>query len=161
MTDAEGAEPSAGFLANVNLVFLAHVGNAALVFGVTVIVARELGAEGRGVYALFLLSASITQLVLSLGMNVAAVYELGKKLAPTSRVVANTQQVVVATGVVSTALVLIAWPTVGDELLDRGAPYWAFAFIVPLFVNYNVLATVLQGASRFQAMNIVILASRS
>jgi len=157
-TDAETGQPRAGFIANVNLVFLAHVANAALVFGVTVIVSRQLGPEGRGVYALFLLTASMAQLVLSLGMNVSSVYELGKKLATVSRVVANTQHVVIFAAAVSAALVLLAWPTIGDALLDNGAPYWAFAFVVPLFVNYNVLATVLQGVSRFQAMNLVILA---
>lgn len=158
MTSDEPAARGGSFFSNVNLVFLAHVANAALVFGVTVIVARELGPEKRGVYGLFLLSASMTQLVLSLGMNVASVYEIGKRLSSLSRIVANTQHVVIGATVVSSALVLLAWPVLGDTFREHDTPYWAFAFVVPLFVNYNVLATVLQGASRFQAMNIVILA---
>ena len=48
-----------GFLGNVNLVFLTYAANAALAFIVAVLVARALGPEGRGVYALFLLSVSI------------------------------------------------------------------------------------------------------
>lgn len=146
------------FLANVNFVFLTYVANAVLAFGVAVILARALGAEGRGVYALFLLSASIAQVVLSLGMNVAAVYELGKGTSSVSRVVANTQQVTLAATIICGALVLLAWPIIGQQLLDHGAPYWLFAFAVPLFINYNVLATVLQGVSRFGAMNAVIVA---
>jgi O-antigen/teichoic acid export membrane protein len=110
------------------------------------------------VYALFLLSASIAQTVLSLGIGVAAIYELGKGLAPVSRVVANTQQVALASAAVTGALVLLAWPTVGGTLLAHDTPYWVFAFAVPLFLNYNVLAAVLQGLSRFPAMNAVVLA---
>jgi O-antigen/teichoic acid export membrane protein len=65
--------------------------------------------------------------------------------------------VTLAAAIVSGALVLLAWPIIGDQLLDHDTPYWIFAFAVPLFINYNVLATVLQGASRFQAMNAVIV----
>jgi O-antigen/teichoic acid export membrane protein len=154
----EAGRSRLGFLGNVNLVFLTYVGNAVLAFGVAVLVARALGPEGRGVYALFLLSASIAQAVLGLGMGVSAVYYLGKGVFPLSRVVANSQQVTLASAIVSGLLVLLAWPVLGDALLDRGAPYWVFAFAVPLFLNYNLLTTVFQGKSRFLAMNAVVLA---
>lgn len=157
MSASSPARPPA-FLTNVNFVFLTFVANAALALGISILIARALGPEGRGVYALFLLSASITQVVLSLGMGVSAVYELGKNAATTSRVLANVQQVVVFSIAVSGALVLLAWPILGERLLEHDAPFWAFAFVVPLFVNYNVIATILQGQSRFQEMNLVILA---
>ncbi len=157
MTGSEPPASGTSFLANVNLVFLTYVANAALAFGVAVVVARALGPEGRGVYALVLLSASIAQAFLSLGIGVAAVYELGKGSAPAARVLANTQQVVIFSAAVSGALVLLAWPLFGDQLLDEDVPFWAFAFIVPLFVNYNVLTAVLQGMSRFRTMNVVIV----
>ena len=146
------------FFANVNFVFLTFVANAALALGVSILIARALGPEGRGVYALFLLSASITQVVLSLGLGVSAVYELGKNTTTASRVLANLQQIVIFSFAASGVLVLLAWPFLGERLLDNDAPFWAFAFVVPLFVNYNVIATILQGQSRFQAMNLVILA---
>ena len=157
-TPPEAGRPRLGFLGHVNLVFLTYVANAVLAFGVAVLMARALGPEGRGVYALFLLSASITQAVLSLGMGVSAVYYLGKRTYSVPRIVANSQQVTLASAVVSGLLVLLAWPIVGDRLLDEGAPYWVFAFAVPLFLNYTVLTTILQGSSRFLAMNAVILA---
>ena len=157
MTGSEPPAPGTSFLANVNIVFLTYVANAALAFGVAIVVARALGPEGRGVYALVLLSASIAQAILSLGMGVAAVYELGKGSAPVARVIANTQQVVIFSAAMSGALVLLAWPLFGDRLLDEDVPFWAFAFVVPLFVNYNVLTAVLQGMSRFRTMNVVIV----
>ena len=126
MTESEPPAPETSFLANVNLVFLTYVANAALAFGVAVVVARALGPEGRGVYALVLLSASIAQAVLNLGMGVAAVYELGKGSAPAARVLANTQQVVVFSAAVSGALVLLAWPLIVGRLLDEDVPFWGY-----------------------------------
>lgn len=156
--EAGGARPGPGFVGNVNLVFLTYVANAALAFGVAVLIARALGPEGRGVYALFLLSASIAQAVLSLGMGVAAVYELGKRTATLSRIAANAHQITLASAVVSGVLVLLAWPVLGDTLRAHDVPYWAFVFVVPLFVSYGLLTTILQGVSRFVAMNVVIVA---
>ena len=146
-----------GFLGHVNLVFLTYVANAGITFVVAVLVARALGAEGRGVYGLFLLSASLTQAVLGLGLGVSAVYHLGKGAYTLPRIVANSQQVTLAAAAISGLLVLLAWPILGGTLLGHDTPYWVFALAVPLFLNYNVLTTVLQGASRFTAMNAVIL----
>lgn len=148
----------AGFLGQVNLVFLTYAGSAALTFAVGVLLARALGADGRGAYALFLLSASIAQAGFSLGVGVSAVYHLGKGALALPRVVANAQQVVAFSALASGLLVLLAWPIFGDRLLDEEVPYWAFAFAVPLFVNYMLLTAVLQGQSRFLAMNAVVLA---
>jgi O-antigen/teichoic acid export membrane protein len=146
-----------GFVGNVNLVLLSYVASAALAFVATVLVSRALGPEGRGIYALFLLTVSLTQVVVSLGVGVSAVYFIGKGTYPLARIVANTQQVALASAVLAVALVVLAVPTVGDALLDRGVPYWAFAFMLPLFLNYGVLTSVLQGASRFVAMNALIV----
>ena len=159
----EAAAPGAsrglrlGFVGHVNVVFLTYVTNAVLALGVQVLLARALGTDGRGAYALFLLTASITQAVLSLGLNVSSVYYLSKGAYPLSRVVANAQHVTLAAAAVTTALVLAAWPVLGGTFGEHGVPYWAFAFVVPLFLAYNVYAAVLQGLSRFLAMNAVVL----
>jgi O-antigen/teichoic acid export membrane protein len=146
-----------GFLGHVNLVFFSSVAGAALAFVVSVLVSRALGPEGRGIYALFLLTVSLTQLVVSLGVGVSAVYHIGKSTYPLARIVANTQQVAVASALLAGVLVLVAVPTVGGALLDRDVPYWAFAFALPLFLNYNVLTLVFQGASRFSAMSALVV----
>jgi O-antigen/teichoic acid export membrane protein len=153
-----GARTGLGFLDHVNLVFLTYVASAGLAFGVQVLLARALGPHGRGVYALFLLTAAMAQSVLGLGMSVSAVYYLGKRRATVSRVVGNGQIVVLVSGVVCSLLVLLAWPVLGDTFVEHGVPYWTFAFVVPLFVNYGLLTAVLQGSSRFLAMNTIILA---
>lgn len=138
--------------------FLSYIAGAALAFGVSVLLARALGPHDRGVYGIFMLSASITQALLSLGLSVSAIYYLSKQEHSLGRVVANGVQMTVASGIVTALLVLAAWPLFGDELLDNDVPYWAFAFVVPLFVSYNMLIAIFQGASRFLAMNTLIVA---
>jgi O-antigen/teichoic acid export membrane protein len=155
--NAPSAESRFGFVGNVNFVFLTNIANAGLSFVVAVLLARALGPDARGVYAIFLLTASVAQAVFSLGLGVAALYNLGKGTYPVSRVVANCQQVTVFSFAASTLLVLLAWPLFGDELLDQDVPYWAFAIATPLFVQYGLLTSVLQGQQRFQAMNAVVV----
>lgn len=147
-----------GFLGNVNVVFLSYIVGAAFAFGVSVLLARALGPHDRGVYGIFMLSASIAQALLSLGLSVSAIYYLSKQEHSLARVVANGVQMTVACGVVTGLLVLAAWPLFGEELLDNDVPYWAFAFVVPLFVSYNMLIAIFQGTSRFLAMNALIIA---
>ncbi len=165
-TPAEGpAEQAAltsdgppAFLASVNLVFVASVAGYALAFVTGVILARALGPDGRGVYSLFLLSASLAQAVLSLGIGVSAIYYIGKRAFPLADILSHAQVVVLGSAAVSGVLVLLAIPTVGGRLLDAGAPFWAFAFAVPLYVEFSLLTSVLQGRSRFLEMNVLLLA---
>jgi stage V sporulation protein B len=155
--EAVGPQGGLGFIGHVNLVFLTYVASAVLAFGVGVLLARALGPGGRGVYALFLLSASIGQGVLGLGINVAAIYYLGKGRMPVARIVANGIAMALVAGVASSLVVLLAWPVLGDRFVDHHVPYWTFSFVVPLFISYGLLTSVLQGTSRFLAMNAVIL----
>jgi O-antigen/teichoic acid export membrane protein len=155
--EAVGPQSGLSFLGHVNLVFLTYVASAVLAFGVGVLLARALGPGGRGVYALFLLSASIGQGVLGLGINVAAIYYLGKGRMPLARVLANGLAMALAAGALCSLLVLIAWPVLGDRFAGHNVPYWAFSFVVPLFICYGLLTSILQGTGRFLAMNAVIV----
>ena len=145
------------FLLNVNLVFLSYVAQYLLGFALTVVVTRELGPEGRGLYTLFLLAVSIAQAVLGLGVGVAAIYHIGKKRFPMRDVMSNAQTLVLASALASGLLVLLAWPIFGDRLAEHDVPYWLFALAVPLFLDFTFLTMVLQGSNRFLAMNFLVL----
>jgi O-antigen/teichoic acid export membrane protein len=155
---AEQPQSRLGFVGHVNLVFLTNVANAGISFVVAVVLARALGPDARGVYAIFLLTASVAQAVFSLGLGVAALYHLSKGDYTDKQVVANCQQVTIFSFAASALLVLLAWPLIGEELLDQDVPYWAFAIAVPLFVQYGLLTSVLQGQQRFAHMNAVVVA---
>jgi len=145
------------FFFNVNLVFVTYVANYLLAFLLRVLVTRALGADGLGSYTLFLLTVSIAAAVLGLGLNVSAIYHIGKRTFSMRDILSNGQSVVLGSLVVSGALTGLAALTFGGRLESDGVPYWLFVAAVPLFVNFNILTAILQGTSRFLAMNLVIL----
>jgi O-antigen/teichoic acid export membrane protein len=145
------------FLFNVNLVFLTYVANYLLAFLLRVLVTRALGADGLGSYTLFLLVISISSAVLGLGVSVSTIYHIGKGTFGLRDVLSNSQSVVLGSLVVSGVLVGLTALTFGDRLDREEVPYWLFAAAVPLFVNFNILTAILQGANRFQAMNLMVL----
>ncbi len=145
------------FLRDINLVFFTYVANYLLAFVLSVLVARGLGPDGRGVYEISLLTISIAQAVMSLGVGVASLYYIGKKTYDTRDLLSNSQFMVLASAALSGLLVLLAAGTFGPRLLEEEMPYWIFVFGVPLFLNFNLVTTFLQANSRFLAMNSLTL----
>ena len=141
----------------INLVFVTYVLGYLLAFVLQVLVARGLGTSGRGAYEVTLLTISITQAVLSLGVGVASLYYVGKGTYAVRDLLSNSQSIVLASILVSGLLVLLAAATFGSKLLAEGVPYWVFVFGVPLFLNFNLLVAFLQAENRFLAMNAVTL----
>ncbi len=145
------------FLRDINLVFFTYVANYLLAFVLSVLVARGLGPDGRGVYEISLLTISIAQAVMSLGVGVASLYYIGKKTYTTRDLLSNSQFMVLASAALSGLLVLLAAGTFGPRLIEEKIPYWIFVFGVPLFLNFNLVTTFLQAQSRFLAMNSLTL----
>jgi O-antigen/teichoic acid export membrane protein len=144
-------------LPDINLVFATYIAGYLLAFVLQVLVARGLGTSGRGIYEIMLLSISITQAVLGMGVGVASLYYIGKGTYSLRDLLSNTQFVVLASMLLSALFVVVAIPTFGPHLLSRGAPYWILIFGIPLFLNFNLLVTFLQAENRFLAMNAVTL----
>ncbi|MGD0766546.1 MAG: hypothetical protein ABR978_09640, partial [Dehalococcoidia bacterium] len=144
-------------LRDINLVFVTYVAGYLLAFVIGVIVARGLGTDGKGAYDITLLTISIAQAVMSLGVGVASLYYVGKRAFPAGDLLSNGQFMVLASAALSGLLVLIAAGTFGSRLIADGVPYWVFVFGVPLFLNFNLLTTWLQAHNRFLAMNAVVL----
>ncbi len=145
------------FLRDINLVFFTYVANYLLAFVLSIIVARGLGADGRGVYEITLLTISISQAVMSLGVGVASLYYIGKKTYAASDLLSNSQFMVLVSAALSSLLVLLAAGTFGPKLIEEDIPYWILVFGVPLSLNFNLVTTFLQAQSRFLAMNSLTL----
>ena len=157
MTTRHGGGAILKSLGDINLVFVTYVAGYLLAFVLNILLARGLGTSGRGIYEIMLLTVSISQAVLSLGVGVASLYYVGKGTFDLRDLLSNSQFIVLASMLLSALVVLIAVPTFGPRLLDEGVPYWAFVFGVPLFLNFNLLVAFLQAENRFLAMNSVTL----
>jgi O-antigen/teichoic acid export membrane protein len=157
MTTRHGASAILKSLPDINLVFLTYVAGYLLAFVLQALVARGLGTSGRGTYEILLLSISLAQAVLSMGLGVASLYYIGKRTFLFRDLLSNTQSLVLVSLLLSAVFVVIAAPTFGPHLLSKGAPYWIVLFGLPLLLDFNLLLAFLQAQNRFLAMNAVTL----
>jgi len=147
-----------GFLANVNIVFGAQIALYGLAFLLRVLLARSLGDEGLGTYALFFNAALIAGGLASLGIGFGNVYYLNKGGYSYATLLSGSLFVVMATTAV-TAFALITYGLIaGDDLFGKGWAFWLYAAALPAVVAYLLLTSFLHGSSRFLAMALVGIA---
>lgn len=147
-----------GFMANVNIVFLAQIALYGLAFFLRVLLARGLGDDGLGTYALFFNAVLITGGLASLGIGFGNVYYLNKGGYSYSTLLSGSLFVVMVTTAIGT-LVLITYSVLaGDDLFVQGWAFWLYAAALPAVVAYLLLTSFLHGSSRFLAMALVGIA---
>lgn len=155
--EGQGAQESGGFLLTVNFVFISTVMAYGLGFLAVILISRELGAEGRGVTALYQSAVNLTFVVLSLGIGSAVVYYVSRgDLSGRAALEAGLTMTLVAIAVVSIG-VLIGLAIEGGVTYD-GVPYWLAIIAVPALIQFQLFETLLRGQGRFGAMNVLNVA---
>jgi O-antigen/teichoic acid export membrane protein len=157
IADPQGPD-TGGFLAHVNIVFLAQVALYGLAFLLRVLLARGLGDDGLGTYALFFNAVLITGGLASLGVGFGNVYYLNKGSYPYSTLLSGSLFIVMATTGLTTLALIAYGLAFGDDLFVEGWAYWLYAVAIPAVVAYLLLTSFLHGASRFLAMALVGIA---
>ncbi len=158
MTEELIEQPRGSFLGHVNVVLLMYAADGLLALALGALIARALGTSGRGVYALFVLSAAFGQVVLGLGIGNAAIYYLNKRAIPLRSIMAAAHVAVFWALMVCGILVLAVEPWAGRDLLGGDVPNALFIIAVPLLLYSNVLRLVLQAMSRFVELGFVVVA---
>ncbi|MBF6601082.1 MAG: polysaccharide biosynthesis C-terminal domain-containing protein [Dehalococcoidia bacterium] len=154
MDELPHASPAPSFVRHVNIVLATYAVEGALAFAQGALVAQALGPSGRGVYAIFVLSAGFAQLVLGLGMGSAAIYFINRRELAVRDVVSAAQVSVLWSIAVTGVLVAVVAPLAGSGAIGGGVPVWLFLFAVPALVESAVLRLILQGMSRFAEMGM-------
>lgn len=124
-----------------------------------VLIARQLGPEGNGYYAMAILLPTLLVNFLNLGVGPATVYHVGRNEFSARQASRENMRLGVAIAIAGVAValpVLMLWgeslfPDVPQPLLLAGLA----AFPATLLLTY--LSTVLQGMEDFRAFNTVIL----
>jgi O-antigen/teichoic acid export membrane protein len=149
------------FLGHVNVVMLTYIADGALAFATGILVARSLGPDGRGAYALFIVSAAFLQLVLGLGIGNAAIYYLNRREMTIRDVLAASHVITIFAAVVT--LVIAAVVAAVDEggFLGTGVSPWLLAVAGPALLYWNLMRLTLQAQSRFVDLGIVTVAQQS
>lgn len=152
--DAPAVTPRASFFGHLNVVMLTYAVDGALAFASGVLVARALGPDGRGAYALFVVSTAFGQMLLGLGFGNAALYHLNKRELSASQIVSAVHVVTLASLALTAAGVAALTPLAGSDVLGDRLPAWLLVAAVPVVIWASALRVVLQAQSRFVAMGI-------
>ena len=128
----------------------------------TAIIARWLGAEGKGVIQLALLIPSMFGLFLSSGIGVANVHYAGTRRYNVAQLMGNT---VTYTLLLTVVGVLLFWLIVAMQWLDRlfpGVPFWLLMIAMaafPMALLQGYLNAILQGIQAIFTLNLISLIS--
>lgn len=146
------------FLGNVNTVLVTYALDGALAFLAGVLIARALGPDGRGAYALFVLSTAVGQMVLGLGFGNAAVYYINRREMSVRDATSAAHSITAGALLVTAAIVGAVIAAGGGGAVGAGVHAWLLIAAVPLLVYAAAMRMVLQAQSRFVAMGMATIA---
>jgi O-antigen/teichoic acid export membrane protein len=149
--------PRGSFLGHVNIVMLTYALDGVLAFASGVLVARALGPDGRGAFALFIITTAIAQMVLGIGFGNAAVYFINKRELALRDVVGAAHVVTLASLAIMAAAVGAIAPWAGDRVLGEHISPWLLIAAVPMLIYASALRVLLQALSRFVEMGVATI----
>src|SRR5690606_21320884 len=149
------------FVRNATGVLLTSIAESLLGFATSIVLARWLSVEDRGLYAIALTFATTLVVISRLGLPSSVVYRIRRVGSPTAQVASSTLGIGFGlTGL----LILLAWlfePTI-ERLLLEGAPptifYLALANVVPQ-IALQLCIGLSRGMDQFALANYYTLAA--
>lgn len=161
-TTGEMPPPVRGsFLGSVNIVMATYALDGLLALATGALLARELGADGRGAYGLFVLAAAFGQLVLGFGAGNAAVYYYNKRDLSLREIVTAMHALVLGAAIVTAIVVAAIAPAWGDRVFGPDVPPWLLALAVPALLQMNFMRLTLQAMSRFADLGLVTVGQQA
>jgi|Deesub1362B_J571_1020462.scaffolds.fasta_scaffold01655_2 O-antigen/teichoic acid export membrane protein len=142
------------------LTFAARIGYFLLQGAAALLLARWLGPEGRGIYALTILVPHIAGMIILLGMNTSSAYFIssGKLSAPQAQTVSYTT--ILTAGTISFLLLYALSPVYARTYPDVSLSLFRRALLtIPFIALYNGILGILQGKNRFLPYNLIFLAN--
>ena len=128
--------------------------------GITnIVLARSLGPEGRGVYAVAVMATAIISLLAQLGVGPSNVYHLSKKLIDLDELIGHSTSLALVLGTLCFAVVFgFVTLTGSSQVLGVGSMYVVVASAaVPFMLLTAFMQSLLQGGQRFVHFNGVLL----
>ncbi len=145
----------------VAMTLLAQVGTTVLAALQGLLIARWLGAEGKGIITVMLPMVAVLALLLGMGIGQSIVYYTSGDRIPLARLTRTAMLLVLVMGLVAWAL--IAWGVAAGWLpwLIPGLPWWGFvmvALLFPIQLMFSVLVSFLRGLQQFRHANLMHVA---
>lgn len=145
------------FTRDTTFTMLANILILMLGLGTSVILARLLGPEGRGIYAIASLLPSLVVTFVHLGIGPAAVYYTAQKRYPWKEILGNTIFLALITGVAGVIVALIVTLFFRERIFPNiASKYLLIAIgIIPLNLFFLYLRYILLGAQRIREYNVL------
>jgi len=130
-----------------------------LSFTSSIIIARSLGPQGKGLYSLAILIPTLVATILNMGISTSNVYFIGKGTFPTSRVVANALVYSFCVGSSATILLFFMLPFVSNYLLKSNLDSYLYITIpmIPFLLAIDNINYVFLGYRRIIKFSVLRL----
>lgn len=151
--------PAPGLVSSATLTLAARLAAFGFSLVTNVILARTLGPEGRGVYAVAILVPSIILLLAQFGIGPATVYHLSKRLIDADELIRHATSLALVLGTLSFVLVLGYTRVSGSgHFAGINSLYVVVSCAgLPFMMLTVFLQGILQGEQRFVEFNAVLL----
>jgi len=157
--EAEPQQRASGLVTSASLTLATRVAAFGFSIVTNVILARSLGPDGRGVYAVAVMVSAILSLLGQLGIGPANVYHLSKQLIGLDELIGHSASLALLLGTLGFGFVLAyVGLTDADSVLGIGSRYVLIASAALPFMLWTAfLQSLLQGGQRFVHFNAVLL----
>lgn len=145
------------FLKATSITLVTRVINLCIGILVSILLARLLGPEQRGIYALALLIPSFAAMFTGVGLGPSTIYFLGKKKYP-PQTIAGTNITISVYISITAVLLTVGFIILFKETFLLGVPVYAFVLVVcaiPFVKFTSILTTVVLGIHKYVAYNVI------
>ena len=136
-------------------VFATRIWGAFVGIVVSIIIARTLGPEGKGIYSLLLLAPTLLVTFGNFGLNVSNVYFYGKRNARAQDLAANSVWAALVFGLVILALFIVAYPLLRERFFTDVPTSYLFAAVatLPAMLLNQYMANLLLATKQTRLFN--------
>jgi len=145
------------FTIDTSITFITRIIQLALGIGTSVIIARVLGPQGKGIYSLAILLPSLLVLLGNFGIGQASVFYVGKKKYSPSEVFANNIVLSFLLSIVCFLIGLVVILFFRSSLFPGVANVYLFLalFLIPFQFFLNFVNYILLGLQRIKEFNFI------
>jgi len=145
------------FVRNVSITLATRIALILVGLVTSVVMARMLGPEGKGLFSLAILAAGIVFVVMNLGIGPASGFMLGRKKASLEELAGNWLSLSVLVGIGALSLSLALAPVLAPRLLPS-VPLWAIVialFGVPFAMLVYNFQMLFRANNDFRSFNVI------
>ena len=147
------------FIKNTSITFITRILQLILGVGISIIIARVLGPEGKGIYSLAILLPALLITFSQFGISSASVFYIGRKKYPIKEVLgANIIfSILISFFAILVGLIIIFF--FGDSIFPKVAKEYLLLalLLIPFRVSLNFVLSVLLGLQKIKEYNFIQL----